>query len=96
MKQPFTPDPGKPAAKVDPERFEIVRQAILRSLPPQGAQGLTWAELAELIGPTLPERLFRHMGTVRWYTRAVQLDLEARGVIERVPGSKPSRLRRAA
>ena len=89
-------DRGKPGAQVDPERYEIVRQAILRCLPPKDAPGITWPELAELIAPSLPDRLFRHMGTVRWYTRAVQLDLEAGGAIEQVPGSKPPRIRFAA
>jgi len=30
-----------------------------------------------------------------WYTKVVQLDLEKRGAIERVPGAVPQRLRRA-
>lgn len=80
---------------MDQERFEVVRGAILRVLPRHDSSGMTWAELAETIAPTLPDRLFRHIGTVRWYTRAVQIDLEARGVIERVPESRPLRLRRA-
>ncbi len=96
MTQLTGPEMGRPGGKIDPERYEIVREAILRSLPPHDAQGITWAELAELIAPSLPDRLFRHMGTVRWYTRAVQLDLEARGALEQVPGGKPGRLRRAS
>jgi hypothetical protein len=95
MKQLMNVNPGQAGALIDPERYEIVRAVILQVLP-LDAQGMTWAELAEVIGPSLPDRLFRHMGTVRWYTRAVQLDLEARGMIERVPGSKPLRLRRVA
>jgi len=80
---------------IDREKYDLVRDAILDALPASEA-GMMWAELTEVIGPLLPERLFRHRGTVRWYTRAVQLDLEARGEIERVPGSKPLRLRRVA
>jgi hypothetical protein len=87
---------GKPGARVDPERYQMVREAILRCLPPKDAPGMTWAELAKVIAPMLPDRLFRHVGTVRWYTRAVQLDLEAGGEIEQVPGSKPPRLRSMA
>lgn len=87
---------GKPGARVDPERYQMVREAIIRCLPPKDAPGITWAELAEEIAPSLPDRLFRHMGTVRWYTRAVQLDLEAGGEIEQVPGSRPPRLRSPA
>lgn len=43
----------------------------------------------------VPRALFPRPGSVRWYTKAVQLDLEARGEIERVPGETPLRLRRA-
>jgi len=80
---------------IDREKYDLVRQAILGILP-DAENGMTWIELTELIGPLLPERLFRHMGTVRWYTRAVQLDLEAQGEIMRIPDSKPLRLRRVA
>lgn len=75
------------------EKYQIVQEAVLAMLP-AGGEGMTWAELAEMIAPYLPESLFRHAGTVRWYARAVQLDLEAQGVIERVPDSHPLRLRR--
>jgi Family of unknown function (DUF6958) len=34
------------------------------------------------------------LGSVGWYTTSVNLDLEARGLIERVPGAQPQRLRR--
>lgn len=77
------------------EKYQAVQEAILEMLP-AGGEGMTWAELAEMIAPYLPENLFRHTGTVRWYARAVQLDLEEQGVIERVPGSRPLRLRRVA
>jgi hypothetical protein len=85
----------KSRALIVPEKYEVVREAILAMLPASG-EGMTWAELAERIAPYLPENLFRHMGTVGWYARAVQIDLEAGGIIERVPGSKPPRLRRMA
>jgi hypothetical protein len=38
--------------------------------------------------------LFPKPGSVRWYTKAVQLDLEAKGIIERVPKKSPIRLRK--
>jgi hypothetical protein len=34
-------------------------------------------------------------GAVGWYTTTVKLDLEARGVIQRIPKSSPQRLRMA-
>jgi len=35
-----------------------------------------------------------NLGSTGWYTTTVKLDLEAKGEIERVPGSTPQRLRR--
>ncbi len=84
---------GKHKLLIAPEKYETMRAAILEMLP-SSAEGMTWAELAERIAPYLPENIFRHMGTVRWYARAVQIDLEAEGLIERIPNSKPPRLRR--
>jgi hypothetical protein len=86
---------GKTRALIVLEKYQAVQDAILAMLP-AGGEGMTWAELAEMIAPYLPENIFRHTGTIRWYTKAVQIDLEAQGVLERVPGSRPLRLRRVA
>jgi hypothetical protein len=40
------------------------------------------------------KRLFPSAGSVMWYAKAVQLDLEARGLIARVPQTSPLRFRR--
>lgn len=85
---------GSAAARVSPERYEALRGAILRVLPREG-DGLTRGELGDRVAPLLSEGLFPHLGSIRWYIKAVQLDLEARGLIERLPGSKPLRLRHA-
>lgn len=36
----------------------------------------------------------RRLGSASRYTTSVKLGLEVRGVIERIPGAKPQRLRR--
>ncbi|MBN1429334.1 MAG: hypothetical protein JXB07_13250 [Anaerolineae bacterium] len=78
-----------------PGKYAAVKDAILSMLP-VGGDGMTWSEISEMIAPYLPESLFRQMGTVRWYARAVQIDLEEQGILEQVPDSKPLRLRRLA
>jgi len=78
---------------LDDEKYEMMRAAILDALPTEG-EGLTWAEVVDAIAANVPARLFPHLGSVRWYSKAVQLDLEARGLIARVPRTKPMRLRR--
>jgi len=35
----------------------------------------------------------RFEGSVSWYFTTVKLDLEARGILERVPGERPQRIR---
>jgi len=47
-------------------------------------------QMAEQLSPEDLEDI----GSAGWYTWTVKLDLKARGFIERVPGSKPQRLRR--
>ena len=84
---------GKVGAEVTPQKYALVRAAILAALPASGT-GLTWDELVRAIAPGLPADLFPHLGSVRWYTKAVQLDLEARGLIARVPKTRPLRLLR--
>ncbi len=84
---------GKVGAEVTPQKYALVRAAILAALPAAGT-GLTWDELVQAIAPGLPPHLFPHLGSVRWYTKAVQLDLEAHGLIARVPKTRPLRLLR--
>lgn len=81
-------------------KYTIVRDAILAVLPDDDSRsGLAFPELedrvrAHLLSQSVSMDLFPKPGSARWYTKAVQLDLEARGLIERVPGQPPIRLRR--
>src|SRR4030095_6173907 len=84
---------GKSGANVTPAKYNAMRDAMLSILPGE-EPGLTWDEMVQAIAPKLPQELFPHLGSVRWYSKAVQLDLEARREIERVPGSKPLRFTR--
>jgi hypothetical protein len=61
--------------------------AILPTSPP----GMTVAAAKEALLPHLPDDLFPAGATAGWWLKAVQLDLEAKGVIKRGPG-KPVRL----
>ena len=84
---------GKAGARVNLEKDRAMCDAILNTLPSDDT-GMTWDEMVDVVAPRLPQHLFAHMGSVRWYSEAVQLDLEANGIIERLPKSKPIRLRR--
>ncbi len=78
-------------------KYEIIRGAILACF--SKTTELSFSELEDqvrdhLIRNRVSMELFPKPGSVRWYTKAVQLDLEARGEIERVPHQVPLRLRR--
>lgn len=81
------------------EKYTLIREAILAHLPGSSSGGMPFAELeakvaAHLAENKVPQALFPKPGSVRWYCKAVQLDLEAKGKIERLPKQVPIRLRR--
>lgn len=83
--------PGK-VYRADAEKFEAMRSAFLKILPAE-APGLSAGEIMEKVLPYLPEDLFPGGAKVGWWVAAVQLDLEAKGVIKR-QGTRPVRLYR--
>jgi hypothetical protein len=86
------PDPKKAAPRISLKKYEAVRAAIMKAVSQQ-EDGILFkdldAEVARLLSPDTLENL----GSVSWYTISVKLDLEARGVIERIPGTRLQRIR---
>ena len=78
--------------RVDAEKYTAVRQAMLEVLP-AAPPGPTLAELRELIVARLPEALFPGGAKAGWWIKAVQLDLEAKGIVAREK-TTPLRLHR--
>jgi hypothetical protein len=76
--------------RVDREKYEAVRLALLEVLP-HAAPGLSVAEAKQKLLPLLPQGLFPEGAKAGWWLKAVQLDLEAKGIIKR-ENSKPLRL----
>jgi hypothetical protein len=87
------PRAGKKAPRVNAARYEAMRGAILAVVPGKG-EGIPFAALPRLVAGRLPKDVFRG-ASVPWYVATVKLDLEARGLLRRVPGSRPQRLLRA-
>jgi hypothetical protein len=79
--------------QVDGEMYEAMKRAFLKILP-ETSPGLTVAEVQECVLAHLPEDLFPGGAKAGWWTKAVQLDLEARGVVAREK-TRPLRLRKA-
>lgn len=84
--------PGK-TYTADAAKYEAMRRAMLTILP-AAEPGMTVAEMQNAVLVHLPEDLFPGGAKSGWWTKAVQLDLEAKKVIVREP-TKPLRLRKA-
>lgn len=83
-----SPDtPKASGVNISRTKYDAVREAIVRSLRADG--DLTFTALARAVERRLP----RFDGSIPWYAESVKLDLEARGLIERVPNTRPQRLR---
>ena len=83
------PDPKKKGTRISKEMYEAILDAV-----PGEEPGLRFMDLSREVEQRAPERLFEN-ASVGWYTTTVKLDLEARGLIKRVPGVSPQRLVRA-
>jgi hypothetical protein len=81
--------PGR-VYRVDRAKYEAMRRAWLK-VAPRSAPGLTIAEIQQRLAAHLPEEIFPGGAKAGWWSKAVQLDLEAKGILARGPGS-PVRL----
>jgi hypothetical protein len=78
---------------VDADMYAAMKQAFLKVLP-KSSPGLQETEIRERLIAHLPERLFPEGAKAGWWAKAVQLDLEAKGLVAREK-TKPLRWRRA-
>ena len=81
------PEEGKQGVNISRAKYEMIRQAILRAIRSQGT--ISYQGLVSLVEYNLRNRF---EGSVPWYVTTVKLDLEARGIIERVPKTSPQKL----
>ena len=84
------PGKGKKAPRIAAVRYEAMKAALLEVVP-GGGDGVAFAALPELVAGHLPRDAF-HGASIPWYVATVKLDLEARGLLRRVPGSRPQRV----
>lgn len=81
--------PGR-TERVNRAKYEAMREALLAVLP-EVAPGLKVPDAKAALLPLLPDALFPGGDTAGWWLKAVQLDLEAKGVIQRA-ATKPVQL----
>ncbi len=84
---------GKSPTRVNKEDYDAYRKALLKVIP-RTKDGVRFMHLAELVEEILPDEVLRRSKPMWWVT-TVKLDLEARGLVERVPKASPQRVRRA-
>jgi len=79
---------GKQGVNISRKKYDVVRAAIVDSVRTHSE--ITFADLVEDVRRRLAGQFD---GSINWYVTTVKLDLEARGVVERIPGKSPQRLR---
>jgi hypothetical protein len=79
---------GKKGVKIDGEKYQIIRDTIVAILEKQPE--ITYQEINRQAIIQLKDHF---KGSISWYVVTVKLDLEARGIIERIPKTNPHRIR---
>jgi hypothetical protein len=68
--------------RVDAAKYQAMRRALLKLLP-SSAPGLTQTQMQQALRTQVPRALFPNGGKVSWWAKVVQLDLEAKGLVQR-------------
>jgi len=76
--------------RVDKQKYTAMRTAVMKVMSKK-IPGRTYAEIKEQVLRLLPAKFFPKGEKAGWWLKTVQLDLEAKGVIER-EDTKPLRL----
>lgn len=79
---------GKTGVNISKAKYDLIHETIEAFLKEN--EEMTFTELGEMVKRGL-EGSFE--GSVIWYYTTVKLDMEARGRLERIPGSKPQKIR---
>jgi hypothetical protein len=85
------PEEGKSGVNISRAKYDQIRETIVAALTEH--HDMTFADL----GADVSRRLEGSFdGSISWYYTTVKLDLEARGIVERVGKGSPQRIRLAA
>jgi len=79
---------GKKGVNILKRKYDVISDFILATVKKH--KEITYKELDQLAGNQLKNTFD---GKVGWYVVSVKLDLEARGILERIPKTSPHRLR---
>ena len=73
--------PGK-VYRVDAAKYAAMREAVM-AVVPEGPPGMTPEEIIAAVKDRLPQDLFPDGEKAGWWVKCVQLDLEAKGLLQR-------------
>ncbi|WP_339925149.1 hypothetical protein [uncultured Cyclobacterium sp.] len=79
---------GKKGVNISLSKYTLIKAFILKTL--EERKEISYKELNELAIATLKDSFD---GSVPWYLVSVKLDLEARKIIARIPGTSPHYIR---
>lgn len=79
---------GKQGVNISKEKYDQIKTTLLQILEEEGA--ITYQFMNDL---AIEKLRGKFDGKVPWYVVTVKLDLEARGIIERVPKTSPHQVR---
>jgi len=79
---------GKKGVNILRRRYDVVKEFMLDTIGEHGE--ISYSDLNDLAVDKLTDTFD---GKVPWYVVTVKLDLEARGIIERVPKTSPHKVR---
>jgi len=79
---------GKKGVNILTNKYKQVKDTIIKILEESGE-----IEFKQLNRRAVDTLTGKFEGKITWYVITVKLDLEARGIIERVPKSSPQRVR---
>ncbi len=79
---------GKQGVNIDRAKYDKMRDAILAIV--EREPGVRFSDLGNKIHSELDGDFD---GSIGWYATSVKLDLEARGLLERLPNVSPQQLR---
>jgi len=79
---------GKQGVNISRDKYDVMKAAILRSVRSGGEAPL------QVVREDVENQLQgRFEGSISWYLTTAKLDLEARGILKRVPGKRPQRIK---
>lgn len=80
---------GKKAVSISKDKYELLKTETVSYLAehPDG----TFSDISKTIIQNFKDRKIKFDGSLNWYLEWVKLDLEAQGIIKRIPKSTPQK-----